>query len=101
VNSQLLTILALLGLYSWAVGKWARKRARRSPQTRTFFLWGSLLAIPAGVCIAFILPEQIPFNRESPAGIFTVYLPCFAIGGGLAFGGLGAFFGALFAKPEE
>lgn len=101
MNSALLTILAVLSLYSWAVGKWAQKKVRRSPQTRAFFLWGSLLAIPIGALIALVLPEQIPFNRESPAGIFTVYLPCFAIGGGLAFGALGAFFGALTTKPDQ
>jgi hypothetical protein len=101
MNSQLLTILALLGLYAWFVGTWARRRATRSPGSRTLLLWGALLAIPVGACIALILPEQIPFNRESPAGIFTVYLPCFVIGGGLAFGGVGAFFGALAARPLE
>ena len=101
MNRQLLTILGLLGVYAWSVGTWARRRVTRAPEVRTLFLWGALLAIPIGACIALLLPEQIPFNRESPAGIFTVYLPCFVIGGGLAFGGLGAFFGALAGKPLE
>jgi hypothetical protein len=101
MNRLLLTILALLGLYSWSVGRWARRRVTHSPELRTLFLWSAFLAIPVGACIAFLLPEQIPFNRESPAGIFTVYLPCFVIGGGLAFGGVGAFFGALAARPQE
>ena len=101
MNSQLLIILGLLGLYAWAVGNWARKHARRSAQTRIFLLWGAVLAVPVGVYVAFFLPEQVPFNRESPGGIFTVYLPCFAIGGGLAFGGVGAFFGALTGRPDQ
>jgi len=101
MNSQILTILAVLGVYAWWVGRWARRRATRSRETRTLLLWEAVLAIPVGVYVAFFLPEQIPFNRESPAGIFTVYLPCFVVGGGLAFGGLGAFFGALAARPEE
>lgn len=101
MNSQLLTILAVLGVYAWWVGGWARRRVVRSPEARTLFLWGAVLAIPVGIFIAFFLPEQIPFNRESPAGIFTVYLPCFLVGGGLAFGGVGAFFGALAARPQE
>ncbi len=100
MNSQLLIILAVLGVYAWAVGTWARARAARSAETKTLLLWGAILAIPVGVYIAFFLPEQIPFNRESPGGIFTVYIPCFVVGGGLAFGGLGAFFGALIARPE-
>lgn len=100
MNSSLLILLTLVGLYAWAVGKGARKRAERSAQTRMLLLWGAVLAIPVGGYVAFFLPEQIPFNRESPGGIFYVYLPCFAIGGGLAFGGVGAFFGALTARPE-
>lgn len=89
------TLLGIVGLFAWAVGRWSYRRAARVPELRTLLLWGSVVAIPAGIGVAFFLPEQIPFNRESPAGIFTVYLPCFVAGGALAFGGVGAFFGAL------
>ena len=93
-----LTLLGIVGLYAWWVGSWAWRRAQGAPELRSLLLWGSLCAIPVGVYVAFFLPEQIPFNRESPAGIFTVYLPCFAAGGGLTFGGMGAFFGAFRRK---
>ena len=92
-----LTLLGVVGLFAWAVGSWTYVRAKRATELRTLLLWGSVLAIPVGVGVAFFLPEQIPFNRESPAGIFTVYLPCFLAGGALTFGGVGAFFGALHA----
>ncbi len=36
---------AVLGVYAWGVGTWARARAARSAGTRTLLLWGAILAI--------------------------------------------------------
>lgn len=98
MNQQLLILLGLLGLAAWGAGVKAHRLAQRSPTARALLLWGGLLAIPLGVYVVLVLPEQIDFNRESPGGIFYVYLPCFLVGGGLFCGGIGAFIGALTAR---
>ena len=100
MNTTLLLIIGVLGFYAWSVGLWAQGKARRSAGMRSLLVWGSVIAVPLGVYVALLLPEQIDFNRESPGGIFYVYLPCFLVGGGLAFGGFGAFIGALTARPR-
>ena len=101
MNTFLLVLLAGLGYAAWSIGSWAHGVARRSPALRSLFIWGGLLAIPLGVFVVLVLPEQINFNRESPGGIFYVYLPCFLVGGALFAGGIGAFVGALRAKGES
>ena len=101
MNSFLLVLLAGLGYAAWSVGRWAHGVARRSPGKRGLLLWGGLIAVPLGIVVALVLPEQIKFNRESPGGIFYVYLPCFLVGGALFCGGLGALVGALKASPEK
>ena len=100
MNSFLLVLLAGLGYAAWSVGRWAHGVARRSPGKRSLLLWGGLLAVPLGVFVVLVLPEQLKFNRESPGGIFYVYLPCLLVGGALFAGGIGAFVGALRAKTE-
>ena len=101
MNTFLLILLAGLGYAAWSIGRWAYRVAQRSSASRTLLLWGGLLAVPLGVFVALVLPEQINFNRESPGGIFYVYLPCFLVGGALFSGGIGAFVGALRAKAEN
>ena len=95
MNTFLLALLAGIGYAAWSIGRWAHGVAQRSPLHRTALLWGGLLAIPLGLVVALVLPEQIEFNRESPAGILYVYLPCFLAGGALFAGGIGAFAGAI------
>jgi hypothetical protein len=92
-----LIVLGIAFVWIWATAVWVRGRIALRPGTRKRWLIASVIAVPAGALIALWLPEQIPFNRESPAGIFYVYLPCFAIGGGLCLGGIGGFIGALVA----
>ncbi|MDP9145401.1 MAG: hypothetical protein M3N43_12020 [Actinomycetota bacterium] len=96
-----LTLLGLALVWIWAAAVWVRGRIALNPGARKLWIVASVTAIPAGALIALWLPEQIPFNRESPGGIFYVYLPCFAIGGGLCLGGIGGFIGALLARPGE
>lgn len=98
MKTLLLLLLAALGYAAWTVGDRARKVTEGSPGMRQLLLWGGLIAAPAGVLVALVLPEQINFNRESPAGLFYVYLPCFLVGGALFAGGIGAFIGALRAR---
>ena len=100
MNSFFLLLLAGLGYAAWSIGSWAYRLARRSPASRTLLLWGGLLAVPLGVFVVLVLPEQLKFNRESPGGIFYVYLPCLLVGGALVAGGIGAFIGALRARRE-
>lgn len=54
-----------------------------------------------GLVVALWLPEHLNFNRESPAGIFYIYLPCFTAGAALFFGGIGVGVGAGMARPQE
>lgn len=100
VNTFLLALLTGLGYAAWSIGGWAHRLAARSPALRSLFLWGGLLAIPLGLVVALVLPEQLKFNRESPAGIFYVYLPCFLVGGALFAGGIGAAVGAFRVRGE-
>lgn len=93
-----LIILGIALAWIWAAAVWVRGRIALRPETLKIWLVASVVAIPVGALIALWLPEQIPFNRESPAGLFTVYLPCIAIGGGLALGGIGVFLGTLTAR---
>lgn len=97
----LLFTLGLAGSCSWWVAEKYRPFAEGSAAFRKFGLFWSLPLMMAGVATAFRLPEQIPFNRESPAGIFTVYLPCFLAGGALFFGAIGIFVASLRARPAS
>lgn len=101
MSTPLLILLGLVGWGIWGAGRWAKRMAMRSPGTRALLLWGGLVAVPLGVFVVLVLPEQIHFNRESPGGIFYVYLPCFLVGGALFSGGIGAFVGALRGKGES
>ena len=98
MNTLLLIVLGLLGWGIWGSARWARGAALGAPGLRPLLLWGGLLASPLGIYVALFLPEQLEFNRESPAGIFYVYLPCFLAGGVLFAGGIGGVVGALRAK---
>ena len=100
MNTLLLIVLGLLGWGIWGAARWARGVALGAPQLRPLLLWGGLLAVPLGLVVALVLPEQIHFNRESPAGIFYVYLPCLLVGGVLFAGGIGAAVGAWRVRAE-
>jgi hypothetical protein len=101
LNTTLLVILGLAGLYSWWVaGKYRRYAESSRAMRKLGLVWSGPVAL-LGVAAAFWLPEQIPFNRESPAGIFTVYLPCFLGGGALFFGAIGVFVASVRARPSE
>ena len=100
MNTTLLIILGLLGFYAATVAVWVRGKIRKAPGTKGLWIAAGLVAAPLGAYVALMLPEQIDFNRESPGGIFYVYLPCFLIGGGLAVGWIGAFLGAIFTTPR-
>jgi hypothetical protein len=96
-----LILLGLALVWIWAAAVGVRGKIEAAPDLRIPFLVLSIVAVPVGALIALWLPEQIPFNRESPAGIFYVYLPCFAIGGGLCLGGIGGFLGALTSRTDR
>lgn len=98
MNTFLLLAVAGLGYAAWSIGRWARGVAERSRGMRSLLVWGGLLAVPLGVYVVLVLPEQVDFNRESPGGIFYVYLPCLLAGGALFCGGIGAFVGGIRAK---
>lgn len=101
MSSALLVPLALAGLFSWwAAGKYRPYAEGSRALRRLGLLWSGPAAL-IGVATALWLPEQIPFNRESPAGIFTVYLPCFLAGGALFFGAIGIFVASFRARPTE
>jgi hypothetical protein len=95
-----LTLLGLALVWIWAAAVGVQGRIRQDPETKMVWLITSMVAVPVGALVALWLPEQIPFNRESPGGIFYVYLPCFLIGGGLCLGGIGGFIGAIIFRPD-
>jgi hypothetical protein len=91
MNSFLLGLLLAAGFYSWWVAGKFRPYAESSEAMRKLGLYWSGPVALLGVATALWLPEQIKFNRESPGGIFYVYLPCFLAGAALFFGGIGVF----------
>src|SRR5688572_27694444 len=90
-----LIVLGLASVWIWAAAVGVQGKLKAAPELRILYLILGIVAVPVGALIALWLPEQISFNRESPAGIFYVYLPCFLIGGGLALGGIGAAIGSF------
>jgi len=101
MNSQLLILLGLCGLFSWWVAGKYRPYAGSSRALRRLGLYWSWVVAAIGVATAFWLPEQIPFNRESPGGLFTVYIPCFLGGGALFFGAIGVFVASVRARAPQ
>ena len=100
MNSFLLGIIAVAGLYAWWVAGKFRPYAKSSEAMRKLGLYWSVPVALLGVATALWLPEQINFNRESPGGIFYVYLPCFLAGAALFFGAIGVFVASLRAKGQ-
>lgn len=95
MNSFLLGVLAVTGLYSWWVARKFRPYAESSEAMRKLGVYWSVPVALFGVATALWLPEQINFNRESPGGLFYVYLPCFMAGAALFFGAIGVFVASM------
>ena len=101
MNGVLFVPFALAGLYSWWVAGKFRPYAESSEAMRKLGLYWSVPVALLGVATALWLPEQIKFNRESPGGLFYVYLPCFLAGAALCFGAIGVFVASLRAKGQR
>ncbi len=97
----LFIVAGIAGWYAWWVAQKYRPYAESSAALRKLGLYWSIPVALIGVATAFWLPEQINFNRESPGGIFYVYLPCFLGGAALFFGAIGVFVVSLRAKSVE
>jgi hypothetical protein len=95
---KLVSLLALIALLVWIFVK-ARRQAEQSPQRRRFIIWRAIVIIPVGLVIALVLPQRVPMNNESPAGI-VVYLVGWVIGGLLALQGITSLAAALIARPS-
>jgi hypothetical protein len=98
VNTFLWGVVALAGLYAWWVAGKYRPYAESSAAWRKLGLWWSLPVALLGVATALWLPEQVDFNRDSPGGIFYVYIPCFLTGAALFFGAIGVFVASFRAR---
>jgi len=101
LNSTLLIILGIAGLYAWWVAGKFRPYAESSRAWRKLGLYWSFPVALLGVATAVWLPEQIPFNRDSPGGLFTTYIPCWLAGAALFFGAIGVFLAALRARGQR
>jgi ABC-type amino acid transport system permease subunit len=91
----LIIIIALLVL----MFRKARRQAEQSPQRRRFIIWRAVVMALIGLPIALLLPQRVPMNNESPAGV-VVYLVCWFVGGLMVMQAGISVVAALMAKPK-
>jgi MFS family permease len=75
-----------------------RNRASQSPAMKKRMLIGGCLSLALGLVLALWLPRRVPETQGSPAMLVAILL-LWVVGGGLAYVGVVAILGALFARP--
>jgi hypothetical protein len=95
---KLVSLAVLIAVVLWTFKK-GRAQAAQSPARRRFIVWRAAVIIPLGLAIALLLPQRVPMNVESPAGV-VIYLLCWLIGGLLALQGVISLLAALLARPK-
>ena len=78
----------------------AYRKARRSPARRRGLIAGDAVALALGLALALWVPIRIPETTGSPASLVAISL-LWLVGGCLAFLGLAALLGAVFARPPQ
>ena len=93
-----LFLLVIFGFVAWTMGRTIRNRASRSPTMKNRMLIGGCVSLVLGLVMALWLPSRVPETPGSP-GTIVMLLVLWVFGGGLAYVGLVAIVGALFARP--
>ena len=93
-----LFLLAVFVLVGWTMVRTTRNRASRSLAVKNRMLIGGCLSLALGLVIALWLPRRVPETQGSPATLVAILL-LWVVGGGLAYVGVVALLGALFARP--
>ena len=95
---KLISLIILIALLVWIFVR-TRAQAAQSAKRRRSIMLRAWFAVPVGLAIALLLPQRVPMNNESPAGI-VVYLVGWVIGGLLALQGITSLAAALIARPS-
>ena len=95
---KLISLIILIALLVWIFVR-TRAQAAQSAKRRRSIMLRAWFAVPVGLAIALLLPQRVPMNNESPAGI-VVYLLCWLIGGLMALQGVISVVAAFIAKPK-
>ena len=98
MNPRVFLLFIILGLLTGAAFAGGRRSGRHSPASRRKAILLAVGGIVTSVIIAFGVPEWIPMNRESPAGVI-VYFGCWLIGGTSGLVCIATLAGALSARP--
>lgn len=98
MNFRFFLLLVVLGLLAGAAYAGGRRSGRHSPASRRKAILLAVGGIVTSLIIAFGVPEWIPMNRESPAGVI-VYFACWMIGGTAGLLCLATLAGAIGARP--
>ena len=93
-----LLLLAAFGLVGWSMARTIHKRASRSPAMKSRMIIRGCISLVLGLVIALWLPGRVPETPGSPATMVAM-LVLWVLGGGLAYVGIIAIVGALFARP--
>ena len=100
MNTRVLLLFITLGLLAGAAWASGRRSGARSRRTRRKAIALAIGGVITSLFIAFAVPELIPMNRESPAGLI-VYFGCWIIGGASGLICIATLAGALSARPAE
>lgn len=94
---KLVWLIVLIALLVWIFVR-ARRQAG-DPRRRRFIIKRAVVMVPVGLAIGLLLPQRVPMNNESPAGI-VVYLLCWVIGGVMVLQAAVSLLAAFLPRPK-
>jgi len=94
---RFLIAVVVAGAIAYLAFRVANRRARHSPARRRVLIAVNAAALALGLVLALWLPMKIPETSGSPASLVAM-LVLWIVGGSLAFLGLAALLGAVFAR---
>jgi hypothetical protein len=97
---RFLIAVVIAGVLGYGAFIAAYRKARRSPARRRVLIAGNAVALAAGLVLALWVPMRIPETSGSPASLVAIAL-LWLVGGCLAFLGLAALLGAVFARAPR
>lgn len=100
MGMRLALVLIVLGLLAGVAFAGGRRSAFHSHASRRRAILLAIGGIATSLVIAFAVPEWVPMNRESPAGLI-VYFACWLIGGTAGLICVATLAGALTARPAK
>jgi hypothetical protein len=97
---RFLIAVVVAGVLGYGAFITAFRKARRSPARRRALIAGNAVALALGLVLALWLPMRMPETSGSPASLVAILL-LWLVGGCLAFLGLAALLGAVFARTPS